>query len=185
MPTLIPTLGPGQYFSSDDKPAVITTVGDDEFGYGEIAGHPDLYLVWVTDEAGTHYLVVDSKSTRFLGSESQDTFSELLKQRGSLLTQIGEKENLSRREQGQRYGYDGGAVAVAIVGVIACIIVTAGGCFLPFAAGALVLVGNAAAHNGASQAIQEDIPPLEASLDQVDSSLLGRFGALSTRTPSP
>jgi len=40
VPTLIPTLGPGQGFVSTMKPDTITEIGSDEFGYGEIAGTP-------------------------------------------------------------------------------------------------------------------------------------------------
>jgi hypothetical protein len=75
MPTPLPTLGPGQYFENGDprRPAVGITHGDAYFGWGYISGNPDLALIWMTDEKGTHYLVIDATSEWFLGRIDKDT----------------------------------------------------------------------------------------------------------------
>lgn len=63
----IPTLGPGQFFDDDAKPRLISSHGDDRFGWGELAEDSDLVLIWVTDEQGTQYLVAEKDSDFFLG----------------------------------------------------------------------------------------------------------------------
>lgn len=57
----MPTVGSGQTFDQDaaNRPETATSTGDDLFGFGRIQGRTNLLLVWFTDEAGTHYLVVD------------------------------------------------------------------------------------------------------------------------------
>ncbi|OGO15079.1 MAG: hypothetical protein A2Z14_05370 [Chloroflexi bacterium RBG_16_48_8] len=58
-----PTLGPWQYFDENDmnRPEVdLIEEGNDLFGYGPISGSDNLYAV--TDEVGTHYLIVHKDS---------------------------------------------------------------------------------------------------------------------------
>jgi hypothetical protein len=97
LPTLLPTVGPGQVFEESDpnRPEVGEVHGNDEFGWGRIKGKPGLVLIWVTDELGTHYAVVDDQSELFLGtldeatdSRALDGFDDYIEQRERLVDEI-------------------------------------------------------------------------------------------------
>ena len=66
IPTPIPTIGPGATFDEDDPnlPEIDEDgrVGDDEYGYYQLPEDPSLYLIWTTNEDGTHYTVVAADS---------------------------------------------------------------------------------------------------------------------------
>ena len=180
VPTPMPTLGPGQGFDQSTKPAVITEIGDDEFGYGEIADKPGLYLVWITDENGTHYYTMDGSDPQFRGSTRDDDFSDLIDARAETLTELGNKQDEIEKHQTQRTTYDVVALGIIGIGALVCGVITGGLCFAPFAVGALTAVGNAAAQNGAAQSLQPTLDELQGDLDQDEANLRGRFGALST-----
>lgn len=177
IPTPIPTLGPGQFFDDATRPDTVTTVGDDEFGYGEIAGQPGLYLVWVTDDTGTHYYTVDGNDPQFRGDTRDDDFVDLISAREETLSQIQGVQDRINEHQGARAGYDLGAVGVVGLGIIVCGVVTGGACFVPFAVGGLVLVGNAMSQNGASAALEPSLERLQGDLEQNEANLRGRFEA--------
>ena len=67
-PTIVPTLGPGQYFSEDSLPPVTRPdLLGDPLGYSEVLGQPGLYLVWSTDEEGnTRYATVAQDNRAFV-----------------------------------------------------------------------------------------------------------------------
>jgi hypothetical protein len=180
IPTPLPTLGPGQGFDSTTKPETITEVGDDEFGYGEIADKPGLYLVWITDENGTHYYTMDGSDPQFRGSTRDDDFSDLIDARAETLRELGDKQDEIEKHQTQRTTYDVVALGIIGIGALVCGVITGGLCFAPFAVGALTAVGNAAAQNGAAQSLQPTLDELQGDLDQDEANLRGRFGALST-----
>jgi hypothetical protein len=140
-PTLIPTLGPGQSFDDATRPSTITTVGDGEFGYGEIAGRPGLYLIWVTDDTGTRYYTVEGNDPQFRGDTRDDDFVDLIGAREETLRQIEDVQDRIYEHQGARAGFDLGAVGLVGLGIIVCGLVTGGACFVPFGVGGLVLVG--------------------------------------------
>jgi len=180
VPTPIPTLGPGQGFDQSTRPEVITEIGDDEFGYGEIADKPGLYLVWVTDENGTHYLTMDGADPQFRGSTRDDDFADLIEARTETLKELGDKQDEIDKHQVQRTTYDVVALGIIGIGALVCGVITGGLCFAPFAVGALTAVGNAAAQNGAAQSLQPTLDELQGELEQDEANLSGRFGALPT-----
>jgi hypothetical protein len=60
------------------RPDLATSQGNEYFGYGEIAGSPGLYLVWVSDSSSTRHLVVQSTDPQLQGDTRTDDFSDLL-----------------------------------------------------------------------------------------------------------
>lgn len=121
VPTPLPTLGPGQYFDADDpgRPEIDPdgVVGDGAFGYMELAGEDGLYLVWMTDELGTHYLVVDENSDLLTGGADLEAgFFELAARR----EQLNEAVALARDQQAthQRSGRNLRWGTIAILGVV-------------------------------------------------------------------
>ena len=137
--TPIPTLGPGQSFEQDsfNRPETITQQGDDQFGYGRIQGSTSSLLIWFTDEAGTHYLVVDENS------EAQKTIVEEFKQA------IGDRETKGTEieikdleiEKATRTGRrnETFTIGLAVAGGI-CGLLTGGIC-IPFALAAVAAYG--------------------------------------------
>jgi hypothetical protein len=63
------------------RPDLANMHGDDFFGWGEILGSPDLRLIWITDETGTHYLVVAADDPQFAGLPDGSSFTDLLEDR--------------------------------------------------------------------------------------------------------
>jgi hypothetical protein len=86
----VPTLGPGQAFDTNTKPSLSTQHGNEEFGYGEIAGEPDLILSWTRDDNGTQYLVVRADDPLHSGSGRPDTFTQLVEDRESKIAEVEE-----------------------------------------------------------------------------------------------
>jgi len=176
VPTPIPTLGPGQYFEEGgDIPELVTKNGDDEFGYGEIAGSSDLYLIWVTDEDGTHYLIIEENDDNFSNDSKPDDFLDLISKREEIQNDIHDIEIKITEQQASRKGSNGGAIIIVAIGGIVCTFITAGGCFLPFATGGLGLVGKAIAHNTSANDLAELLVPLEKELSKNEQNILGRF----------
>lgn len=177
VPTPLPTLGPGQYFQDgdDNLPELITRNGDDEFGYGEIKGASDLYLVWVTDENGTYYLVVDKEDEYFSSETKPDDFLDLMSERESILKEMRDIEIKITEQQGSRKGSDQGAIIIVVIGGVFCNIITVGGCFLPFATGGFALVGKAISHNVAAHDLEDLLIPIEEDLGRAEQNILGRF----------
>lgn len=91
-------LRPGIYYDFDDGnlPPLKSKVGDDEFGYGDILGQDNLVLVWITDENGTHYLIMDKNSDDFLGFQPRDADGN---PQGGRLEDDGFKYWVDQREQ--------------------------------------------------------------------------------------
>lgn len=157
---------------------VVSIVGDEEFGYGEIRDSGGLYAVWVTDERGTHYLIVDGSDPQ-LTTDRQDHFASLVSDRAEDQAAIDERMVEIDGERGLRYGLDVGSFATILVGAGACAFITAGGCIIPFAAGALALVGNAMAHASAQASLEATLPALQEELAQTERNLIGRFEAMA------
>ncbi len=75
-PTPISSLEPEDYFDADDeeRPEYEQIEGGDKwFGYGEVKDDPDSYLMWFTDEDGTHYRLVSSDSEVLFGTIDPST----------------------------------------------------------------------------------------------------------------
>jgi hypothetical protein len=68
--TPVPTLGPGQHYEEGEEDLLPEVTRpdllDDPFGYSEISGHPGLFLVWSTDDAGNkRYYVISVDNPYF------------------------------------------------------------------------------------------------------------------------
>ena len=146
-PIPIPTIGPGSMFDQDDpnRPRIKDIEeGDARFGYGPMAGSDELYVVWTTDNTGTHYLVVNKDSDYLRGTRDSATgsryengFDNLVKQREA--EKLVRDENLAVRDSRESTADTafGLGVLVAVAGGVACIVATLGIC------GAIIGLGGA------------------------------------------
>ncbi len=146
-PTPIPTIGPGSTFDQEDpsRPQEkFIEEGDERFGYGPMAGSDELYVVWTTNNTGTHYFVVHQDSDYLRGTRDSATggryengFDNLVKQR-EVEKLIRDEEIAIRdsRESTANTAFEIGVV-VAVGGGVACIVATLGFC------GAIIGLGGA------------------------------------------
>lgn len=157
----IATLGPGQYFEESDagRPDVLRIEGGDEdVGYGPSAQDQSLYLMWYTDENGTHYRTVDSASQLLYGTIDPITgdrrdngFNEIVNQREAILTRIEIIDDGIRGEGREAKGGFGVSFVLIGAGLAVCILATAGVCSI-----AAPLLG-AAALTSAGVGVQNSI----------------------------
>jgi len=139
-PTPISTLEPDEYFEKDDpkRPQVrYIEKGDEQFGYGPVNDEETVFLMWYTDENGTHYRVVDSTSQILFGSvdpvtgqRRENGFNKKVEERESLKTELADLNVKLRGEQratNQSFGFSGLLLGV---GLVVCILATAGVCTL-------------------------------------------------------
>src|SRR3990170_5477300 len=73
------------------RPELISVHGDDYLGWGEMIGYPGLRLVWVTDETGTHFLVVSADNPQFMGTDG-GSFVELIEERETQIQYIEDRQ---------------------------------------------------------------------------------------------
>lgn len=153
-PTPISTLEPEEYFEEDDpnRPeARYTEKGDDQFGYGPANDEETKFLMWFTDEDGTHYRLVDSTSQILFGSVDPVTgqrrdngFNQKVEERESLKTELAELNVELRGEEratNRSFGFSGFLLGA---GLVVCILASAGLCTLAtpiVAAGAVAGMG--------------------------------------------
>jgi hypothetical protein len=68
--TPVPTIGPGQHYEEGEEDLLPEVTRpdllDEDFGYSEISGHPGLFLVWSTDDAGNKRYYVISEENPYL-----------------------------------------------------------------------------------------------------------------------
>lgn len=182
-PTPFPTIGPSQFFQEDNKPDVVSKTGDDEFGYGQVVDKPGVYLVWTTDERGTHYYSVDLSSDQFYGGTLPDDFDTLIQRRTEKLSDIHTISAEIDSQKAQRRSSSTYALVAVGLGAVACMIVTLGGCALPFAAAALGLVGKAGTHLAAANSAEAELDRLNSELADIDQSLRGRYSSIVLTQP--
>jgi len=177
IPTPLPTLEPGQYFESDDpnKPPVDpdSIVGDLKFGYGRSEDNPDLYVVWMTDQNGTHYLTVHKDSEILSGgSDPAGGFIDLVRERERIRADIDLAVANQATERRARDRFAGGAFGAAAIG-LACVAITAGTC-LAFVGVAAAAVWLSLSKDTETELIQNQIDRDQKDLSQIEGNL--RFG---------
>jgi hypothetical protein len=74
------------------RPDVVNIHGDDLFGWAELIGDPNLRLVWITDETGTHYMVVPTDDPQFSGLAGGGSFADLIEDREEEIRYIQDRE---------------------------------------------------------------------------------------------
>ena len=74
------------------RPDVVNIHGDDQYGWGELVGDPDLRLVWVTDDTGTHYMMVPADDPQFSGLAGGGGFADLIEDREEQIRYIQDRE---------------------------------------------------------------------------------------------
>jgi len=133
---ILATVGPGQSFEDDDprRPEIETIAGDERFGYGFLTENPELYAVWVTDENGTHYLIVEETSEVVRGAGDMAGFARLIADRADKLDEIATAANDRDTHNNTAFLSAGLGVGLLIGGAI-CIAASFGLCAVPAAAG--------------------------------------------------
>jgi len=184
-PTPIPTLGPGSYFEEGDMRVPVPSfieAGDENNGYGPLAGEPGMYLIWVTDEKGKRYLVVEEDSEIFLGRIDEATgeriengFDDYIQKWIEKRKELDLKQVEVNGHQRKRYGSHTVSVGIALVGGIACSIITAGACLIAFGTAALASWGTGVYANGERATAQEELDLMQSDLDDFYNKVLGKF----------
>jgi hypothetical protein len=152
------------------RPKLSSIVGDDYFGYGGIPGSPDLRLIWVTDEQGTHYFVVGASNGEFASEALRDDFSDFIEQRSEAIT---------ARNTADSSGNTTGVVGGLAVGLLALCPETWGltclGAAITIAVGGVINIINQSALENAA----------EESLAAAETNLIGKFGQLRLSPGNP
>lgn len=180
----IPTLGPGQYFEQGDPrlpDEIDIEKGDEQFGYGPLNDEETLYLMWYTDENGTHYRVVDNTSQVLFGSvdpitgERRDNgFDKKVEQREKLKGELSDLNVALRGEEravNRSYGF---SALLLGVGLGICILASAGLCTLAtpiVAAGALAGMGFGIENSSDYATVSDQIDAKVTGIEGVESDL--------------
>jgi len=187
------TLSPGQLYSEENKPEVSHIEdGDDEFGYGPSKDDPDVYVVWMTDQNGTHYFTVAADSDELLGtldeatnSRAQNGYVHVVADRDSKLQEVIDMEEKANRHQNLRMGSHGASVGTAVVGAIVCGLLTAGACIVAFGVAAVGAWALGVQQNGEKLSAQDSLERLDGQLSDIGAELQGKFGQAMRVEASP
>jgi hypothetical protein len=175
--TPVPTVFPGQYFEHGDsgRPPVDETAmeGDLQFGFQQLADDPDLYMVWMTDKDGTHYMIVKADSDVLTGgNDPQSGFLFLVRERekahDNILTTIDNRDTYLRAAKEARWWTVG-----LLAGTAVCVFLAGPACLvgLGLAGGAFWASRN---HDTAADIQQNLLEGLQDQLSDVEGDL--RFG---------
>jgi hypothetical protein len=153
------------------RPELVMLHGDDLFGWGEMVGYPGLVLVWVTDEAGTHFMVVPADDPQLVGVDGGDSFQELMDLR---LAQVEAMRGRIPEMVGS------GAGPVVIIGGLLLL--------CPETAGVTcVIAGLTAGAAGLGNIIRNAILNSQSQdrIKELDQGLIGRFHQMELTTYNP
>jgi hypothetical protein len=194
-----PTLGPGQYFDEKDvnQPQVyLIEEGDEFFGYGPVSGNDDLYAVWITDESGTHYLIVHKDSELLRGDIDPVTdkrigngFDQMMDPWVQISEDIESKLGDINEQQESRMSSHGTALGIAGFGGLICVVVTGGACLVTVGLAALASWGKGVFHNGQRRAEIARLEELQNNLIDEETRIVGKFeigkaNPIKTQQPS-
>jgi len=173
-----PTFGPGQYFEDDDPYSPQfdddLIVGNKKYGYARFEENPDLYAVWITNEDGTHYLIVEKDSEVLTGGTDPNSgfFTLIMRieeKYEQIQTAVDQRDAHYTTEKNYRWGE-----VVTTVIWSACVIFTEGLC--------LPLVGVFGGLFGLSMNKENDAKIQETIIDghqrevaNIQSKLRGKF----------
>lgn len=195
-PSPMPTLGPGQFLDEGDPrlPAEIRIEkGDEQFGYGPWNDEQTEYLMWYTDDDGTHYRVVDSTSQILFGTvdpitgERRDNgFDKKVEERESRKVEL---SDLNVALRGEERAFDKSVKFSAIllgVGLGICIFASAGLCTLAtpiLAAGAVAGMTFGVQISSDHATISDFIDAKKTEIETVENDL--RFDLSKPEPPLP
>jgi hypothetical protein len=171
VPTPLPIIEGQMYEQGDPNVPEVsyTENGDDHFGYGPIAGEDELYLMWVTDDNGKHYLVIDGTSEMLHGNldaegnRIDNGFDDFISERKVVTDQIENSE-----EEG--WGSLGGASIITAL-LSFCPATGGGGCI----GAGLVAIGIRLGNTGRNIIKLDN---LGDDLAEIESKLEGNFLAI-------
>ncbi|MGH2620247.1 MAG: hypothetical protein ACRDHG_06705 [Anaerolineales bacterium] len=194
----MPTVGPGQFFEEDDlnRPEYLgIEEGDEEFGYGPINDEQTLYLMWFTDDNGTHYRVVDNTSQLLYGTVDPVTgqrrdngFNMMIQDRQRLMAELADLNNQVRGEARAANGSFWASGLLIGVGLGICILASGGICAI--AAPLLGAAGLSSAGLGILNSVDETNVSEQrdtqlARVEQVDSDMAQIFTFAEPPLPEP
>ncbi|MCH8341526.1 MAG: hypothetical protein IIA51_08240 [Chloroflexi bacterium] len=190
---LTPTLGLGQLHGEENKPALSQTEkGDKLFGYGPSLEDYEVYVIWMTDENGTHYYTVGATSKELLGTEdpasgsrAENGYKHFIEAREELKDNINGKQMEANRAQNSRMTSHGVSIGIAVVGGLICGFLSLGTCFVAFGLAAVGAWANGARSNGDKVSSQQELVTLQGQLDGIVSRIRGRFGQAMRDTATP
>lgn len=181
----IPTLTSGQYFENGDinQPQVaLIEKGNEKFGYGPISGNDELYAVWITDDKGTHYLIVHKDSELLRGDIDSVTkkriangIDHMMEPWLETLDEINEKIGDINEQQENRMSSHGTALGIAGIGGLICVVVTGGLCLVTVGLAALGAWGKGVFHNGQRRAEISRLEELQNELIAEENRIIGKL----------
>jgi len=188
-----PAFGPGQSYTESNKPEVsYIEGGDQEFGYGPTKEDADVYLMWTTDETGTHYYTVAADSDQLLGtrdaltgSRQPNGFVHIIEGYETKAQEVSDQELEVNKHQNARMSWNGGAVGTALAGGLICGIVTGGACYVAFGAAAIGAWVYGLVQKGEMASAQEGLDRLQGQLDRLELDLRGKFDQTIDAGASP
>lgn len=128
VPTAMPTLFPGQYFEAGDsgRPGVDPDrmEGDLQYGFQRLSDNPNMYMVWMTDAGGTHYMIVGADSDVLTGgNDSESGYFFLVRERerihGDISTAAANRDTHHRSATELRWGTVALLVGTGVCAVLA------------------------------------------------------------------
>jgi hypothetical protein len=185
LPTLLPTVGPGQLYERDDagRPAVNVIAGDQRFGYGYVTDRPGLMAVWVTNESGTWYLIVEEGSPLIVGQGEQHGFAWYINERANALRDIAASYDDMTTYNDTADDFFVGAMVLGVGGA-ACFFFTVGLC--------TVLIGGAIGgawlmetNQSNAELEQNDLESLRAGLYDLEGQMQAVFERFQALGPVP
>jgi len=185
MPTPIPTVGPGQIYERDDplRPAVTVIAGDSRFGYGYLSNQPELLVVWITNESGTWYQVVEEGSPLVAGEGDLHGFTWYITERDRILRDIATAYDDMTTYNDTADDFFLGAMALGVGGAV-CLAFTVGLC--GFLLGGAIAGGWLMETNQSNAELeQNDIEGLRADLFEMEAEMEALFGRYAAMAPTP
>lgn len=175
IPTPLPTVGPGQSFESGDedlpKTAQGSKVGDDLYGFARLKDDPSLFLIWSTDEIGTHYLVVGEDSEILTGrSDPEMGFRNLVRRRNELRTDFDLAVANKEEHRGLATWFRGGSLVILGVALV-CTILTGGACGAAIAPIALAPLWASLNQDSSARIEENSVESLQGVLEETESNL--------------
>lgn len=178
-----PPFGPSHSYTEANRPEYSYIEGGDEgFGYGPTEQDPHVYLMWVTDESGTHYYSVAADSDQLRGVRDPVTgerqangFDHLISDYETRAQEVLDQELLVNEHQNSRMAWHGAALGTALVGGVVCAIFTVGTCFVAFGVAAAGAWGYGAVQNGDKVSAQDALEVVQGQLDRSEANLQGKF----------
>jgi hypothetical protein len=130
-------------------------------------------------------MAAEGTNPHLLGGGASDSFAGFVAEMQAAEQRIADIQSQAAQQEDRREGFDIGAIAIIAVGGLVCGVLTGGVCAIPFAAGALALVGQGMASHAQAQAILDQLPAAQAQLAQAELNVRGMYEVLAVDGSTP